>query len=85
MFASPEHPYTVGLLGSIPRLDRRAAHLATIEGVVPNMASPPTGCRFAARCPFVGEACRKSPPPLVQVAPGHWSRCINAPLERLVS
>jgi peptide/nickel transport system ATP-binding protein len=85
LFASPEHPYTVGLLGSIPRLDRRAAHLATIEGVVPNMASPPTGCRFAARCPFVGEACRKSPPPLVQVAPGHWSRCINAPLERLVS
>jgi peptide/nickel transport system ATP-binding protein len=85
LFASPEHPYTVGLLGSIPRLDRRAAHLATIEGVVPNMTSPPTGCRFAARCPFVGEACRKSPPPLVQVAPGHWSRCINAPLERLVS
>jgi peptide/nickel transport system ATP-binding protein len=85
LFASPEHPYTVGLLGSIPRLDRRSAHLATIEGVVPNMTSPPTGCRFAARCPFVGEACRKSPPLLVQVAPGHWSRCINAPLERLVS
>jgi peptide/nickel transport system ATP-binding protein len=85
LFAAPEHPYTVGLLGSIPRLDHRAAHLATIEGVVPNMANPPTGCRFAARCPFVGEACRSAPPPLAQVAPGHWSRCIKAPLERLVS
>jgi peptide/nickel transport system ATP-binding protein len=85
LFASPEHPYTVGLLGSIPRLDHRAEHLATIEGMVPNMANPPTGCRFAARCPFVADACRKAPPPLVEVAPGHWSRCIKAPLERLVS
>ena len=41
LFANPQHPYTVGLLGSIPRLDRRAAHLATIEGMVPNMANPP--------------------------------------------
>jgi len=85
LFASPQHPYTVGLLGSIPRLDRRAAHLATIEGMVPNMTNPPAGCRFAARCPFVGEACRVAPPPLVEVSPGHLSRCIKAPLERLVS
>jgi peptide/nickel transport system ATP-binding protein len=85
LFASPQHPYTVGLLGSIPRLDHRADHLATIEGMVPNMANPPTGCRFAARCPFVADACRKAPPPLTEVAPGHWSRCIKAPLERLVS
>ena len=85
LFASPQHPYTVGLLGSIPRLDHRADHLATIEGMVPNMANPPAGCRFAARCPFVSEACHKAPPPLVEVAPGHWSRCIKAPLERLVS
>ncbi len=85
LFVSPQHPYTVGLLGSIPRLDRKAAHLATIEGMVPNMANPPTGCRFAARCPFVSEVCRTAPPPLAEVAPGHWSRCIKAPLERLVS
>ena len=57
LFANPQHPYTVGLLGSIPRLDRRAAHLATIEGMVPNMADPPPGCRFAARCPFVSDIC----------------------------
>ena len=59
LFASPQHPYTVGLLGSIPRLDRRTSHLATIEGMVPNMAKPPRGCRFAARCPFVGERLRR--------------------------
>ena len=85
LFANPQHPYTVGLLGSIPRLGRRAAHLATIEGMVPNMANPPPGCRFAARCPFVVESCIAAPPPLVIVSPGHASRCIRAPLESLVS
>jgi peptide/nickel transport system ATP-binding protein len=85
LFASPQHPYTVGLLGSIPRLDRRASHLATIEGMVPNMSVPPFGCRFAARCPFVSDICVEAPPPLVEVGPDHWSRCIKAPLERLVS
>jgi len=85
LFASPQHPYTVGLLGSIPRLDQRTSHLATIEGMVPNMASLPKGCRFAARCPFVESACTTAPPTLTEVSPGHWSRCIRAPLERLVS
>ena len=85
LFANPQHPYTVGLLGSIPRLDRRASHLATIEGMVPNMANPPAGCRFAARCPFVGDICTTQPPPLAMLSPGHASRCIKAPLERLVS
>jgi peptide/nickel transport system ATP-binding protein len=85
LFASPQHPYTVGLLGSLPRLDRRASHLATIEGMVPNMANLPSGCRFAARCPFVGEICLKAPPQLQEVSAGHLSRCLKAPLERLVS
>jgi peptide/nickel transport system ATP-binding protein len=85
LFASPQHPYTVGLLGSIPRLDRQADHLATIEGMVPNMSQPPRGCRFAARCPFVSQPCIEAPPPLAEVNPNHWSRCIKAPLERLVS
>ena len=85
LFAGPQHPYTVGLLGSIPRLDHRTSHLATIEGMVPNMADPPKGCRFAARCPFAEAACLAEPPPLSQVSAGHWSRCIRAPLERLVS
>src|ERR1700712_1125200 len=81
----PQHPYTVGLLGSIPRLDSRVSHLATIEGMVPNMANPPSGCRFAARCPFVSDICIAAPPPLATLSPGHASRCIKAPLERLVS
>src|ERR1700745_4337768 len=85
LFASPQHPYTVGLLGSIPRLDRRTDHLATIEGMVPNMTKPPSGCRFAARCPFVSDVCTKAPPPLAEVTPGHASRCIKAPLEKLVT
>ena len=84
LFASPQHPYTVGLLGSIPRLDRRASHLATIEGMVPNMADPPKGCRFAARCPSSGAPARRAAA-AGRVSPGHWSRCIRAPLERLVS
>jgi peptide/nickel transport system ATP-binding protein len=85
LFENPQHPYTVGLLGSIPRLGRRTSHLATIEGIVPNMAEPPPGCRFAARCPFAKTACIAAPPPLVNLSPDHWSRCIRAPLERLVS
>jgi peptide/nickel transport system ATP-binding protein len=85
LFAAPQHPYTVGLLGSIPRLDHRTDHLATIDGMVPNMTRPPAGCRFAARCPFVGDVCTKAPPPLVEVSPAHHSRCVKAPLERLVS
>ena len=85
LFENPQHPYTVGLLGSIPRLDRRTSHLATIEGMVPNMATPPPGCRFAARCPFVIDACTAAPPPLAMVSSNHASRCIRAPLERLVS
>jgi peptide/nickel transport system ATP-binding protein len=85
LFAKPQHPYTVGLLGSIPRLDRQASHLATIEGMVPNMSTPPRGCRFAPRCPFVSDICVEAPPPMVAVSPDHWSRCIKAPLERLAS
>jgi peptide/nickel transport system ATP-binding protein len=85
LFANPQHPYTVGLLGSIPRLGRRTSHLATIEGMVPNMADPPSGCRFAARCPFAKAACVAAPPPLENLGPTHWSRCIRAPLERMVS
>ena len=85
LFSNPQHPYTVGLLGSIPRLDHRVAHLATIEGMVPNMTHPPSACRFAARCPFVTDICTRQTPPLAVVSPGHTSRCLRAPLERLVS
>jgi peptide/nickel transport system ATP-binding protein len=84
LFEAPEHPYTVGLIASIPRLDERTDHLAAIEGVLPDMTAPPAGCRFAARCPFVLEECRASPPPVVDLG-GRWSRCFRAPLERLLA
>jgi peptide/nickel transport system ATP-binding protein len=85
LFARPEHPYTVGLLGSIPKLDHKRERLPSIEGRVPDMAHPPEGCRFAARCPFVEPRCREAVPPLVEVAPGHLTRCRRAPLAQVLS
>ncbi|MFL5104024.1 MAG: ABC transporter ATP-binding protein [Xanthobacteraceae bacterium] len=84
VFARPGHPYTVGLLGSIPRLDRRTERLATVEGRVPDMTTLPGGCRFAPRCPFAGEICVSAPPPLVPIGEHHWTRCVRAPIEKLV-
>jgi peptide/nickel transport system ATP-binding protein len=85
LFARPEHPYTVGLLGSIPRLNEKRERLPSIEGRVPDMTQPPPGCRFAARCPFVESACRDSIPELVEVAPGHLTRCRRAPLSGVLA
>jgi peptide/nickel transport system ATP-binding protein len=85
LFARPEHPYTVGLLGSIPRLDEKRERLPSIEGRVPDMTQPPDGCRFAARCPFVEAACRAEVPALIEVAPGHLSRCRRAPLSQVLA
>jgi peptide/nickel transport system ATP-binding protein len=84
LFRFPQHPYTVGLLGALPRLDRRRPRLAAIEGTVPNMTAPPQGCRFAARCPFVIPKCAEMPP-LEPVEAGHLTRCWRAPLERLAA
>ena len=85
LFARPEHPYTVGLLGSIPRLDEKRERLPSIEGRVPDMTRPPEGCRFAARCPFVEPQCIAAAPALVEVAPGHLSRCRRAPLSQVLA
>jgi peptide/nickel transport system ATP-binding protein len=84
LFADPQHPYTVGLLGSIPKLHEQQNRLATIEGTVPNPADMPQGCRFNPRCPFAIEQCRREEPPLGEVKPGHWSRCWRSPLEEKV-
>jgi len=85
IFERPGHPYTVGLLGSIPRLERSADRLATVAGRVPDMTAPPAGCRFAPRCPFARDICVRAPPPLVALDHNHWTRCVRAPIERLVS
>ena len=81
LFAVPQHPYTIGLLGSIPRLHVEHARLAVIEGQVPSPETPITGCRFHPRCPFAIEQCRREEPPLLDMGPGHAAACWRAPLE----
>jgi peptide/nickel transport system ATP-binding protein len=81
LFDQPQHPYTVGLLGSIPRLDVQRERLASIEGQVPNPLRRPAGCKFADRCPFAIEKCRAEVPPLLEVGPSHRSACWRAPLD----
>ena len=75
LFDHPRHPYTQGLLRSIPRLDQDAQELYTIEGTVPGLNEMPEGCRFAGRCPYATEHCRASAPPLREAAPGIKVRC----------
>ena len=77
LFRKPRHPYTAGLLNCVPRLDGPARRLNPIPGAPPDLASPPTGCRFHPRCPLATEACRAGNPALREVAPGHFSRCIR--------
>jgi peptide/nickel transport system ATP-binding protein len=84
LFADPQHPYTVGLLGSTPKLHSEQDRLAAIEGIVPSPLNLPQGCRFHPRCPFAVDACRVSEPPLAEVKPGHFSACWRAPLEENV-
>jgi peptide/nickel transport system ATP-binding protein len=79
IFLSPRHPYTIGLMRSVPRLDLpRGMRLETIEGLPPDLRTPPTGCRFAPRCPYRIEACLKDDIPQHEIAPGHASACIRA-------
>jgi peptide/nickel transport system ATP-binding protein len=80
LFAEPQHPYTVGLLGSIARLDLEQERLSAIEGFVPDAAAMPAGCRFHPRCPFSVERCRQESPGLREISPGHFAACWQAPL-----
>ena len=75
IFANPQHPYTVGLLNSIPRLDIQARHLTPIAGSVCNMMEPPSGCKFHPRCAHAMDVCRREVPRLKEVAPGHLAAC----------
>ena len=79
IFASPNHPYTQGLLRSLPRVDKDASgakqRLQEIPGIVPSLLNLPTGCKFASRCPNVMPQCEEQEPPLEQVASDHHSAC----------
>ena len=76
IFRDARHPYTAGLLRSIPQLGRKAARLPTIEGSVPSLANLPQGCRFQSRCPKAHDRCRAAEPPLVSTGSGsHRAAC----------
>jgi peptide/nickel transport system ATP-binding protein len=79
LFASPRHPYTRGLLGSMPHLgdsvNETGKRLVEIPGMVPSLKEPAPGCLFAPRCPNAGERCTREAPPLELHAEGHWAAC----------
>ncbi len=76
IYLSPRHPYTLGLLRSVPRLDQpRRAKLDPIEGQPPDLADLPPGCSFRARCKFAGVKCAQEAPSLFEVGENHWSSC----------
>jgi peptide/nickel transport system ATP-binding protein len=81
LFNEPQHPYTIGLLGSIPRMDVERSRLASIDGQVPSPFERSQACSFAQRCPFADTTCLSKIPPLVEVSPQHWSACWKAPLD----
>jgi len=80
LFAQPQHPYTIGLLGSIPRLHLEQERLAAIEGQVPGLTASRVGCRFEPRCPFSIERCRIDDPVLLKIGKEHETACWKAPL-----
>ena len=82
IFEDPQHPYTIGLMGSVPSLGRRQGRLATIRGTVPPAELMPKGCRFTPRCPFSDSRCANDLPPLGEIRLGHKARCWYAPLEQ---
>ncbi|ASM73060.1 MULTISPECIES: ABC transporter ATP-binding protein [Roseobacteraceae] len=80
IFNDPQHPYTIGLMSSIPQLTGARGRLSTVPGMVPTAQNMPTGCRFATRCPFARPVCATEPP-LVEAGDGHQVACHFAPLE----
>ncbi|MFJ3907547.1 oligopeptide transport system ATP-binding protein [Streptomyces sp. 2132.2] len=75
IYRAPAHPYTRGLLDSIPRLDQKGQELYAIKGLPPNLLAIPPGCAFNPRCPMAQAVCRTDVPPLAQVGPGRASAC----------
>ena len=75
LFASPRHPYTLGLLKAIPSVESTQDRLYTIPGTVPELGHAPSGCRFCPRCDRAQAICAQAVPPLTEVTPGHWVRC----------
>ncbi len=85
IFADPQHPYTIGLMGSIPSAGARKGPLATIPGAVPLAESMPKGCRFATRCPFAQTRCHNEKPSLAAQGADHRVACFRVPLEQHIA
>ena len=84
LFANPLHPYTQGLLASIPRpdKDKRKTRLETIKGMVPNILDMPKGCKFSTRCDLRTEKCDTEEPELIEISPEHFVRCHEVELKQ---
>jgi oligopeptide/dipeptide ABC transporter ATP-binding protein len=79
VYHDPQHPYTLGLLKSVPRLDEdRPDKLEAIEGLPPLVVDLPDACAFAPRCPYVIDKCHEKMPELLEIKPAHWARCIRS-------
>ncbi|CEJ10475.1 ABC transporter ATP-binding protein [Phreatobacter sp. AB_2022a] len=85
LFDDAQHPYTLGLLASVPRLDADQERLQTIEGMVPTPETMPTGCRFAPRCTLASDRCLSEMPPLRDIRPGHQVACWKAPIDEVAA
>lgn len=75
VFYEPLHPYTLGLLRSVPRISRGKEELVSIPGDPPNLTAPPPGCKFNPRCTFATDRCIQERPPLIEQEPGHFTAC----------
>jgi peptide/nickel transport system ATP-binding protein/oligopeptide transport system ATP-binding protein len=85
IFDDAQHPYTLGLLGSMPRIEENRDRLLAIEGSVPLSTALPAGCRFHPRCVFAGPECAQQDPQLLPLGPDHAAACIRTPVERLLA
>jgi peptide/nickel transport system ATP-binding protein len=77
IFHNARHPYTVGLFGSIPSLDKNVKRLGSIPGLMPDPANLPAGCKFHVRCTQLCEECKTTEPPYTEIEPGHYVRCLR--------
>ena len=77
IFEHPSHPYALALLGALPRIRKTQGHIATIDGSVPRIIGEYNACRFANRCPYATEKCRREAPPMRDLGDGHWMACFR--------
>ena len=85
IFNNAKHPYTIGLFGSIPSLDKDVVRLSPIQGLMPDPANLPTGCKFHERCTHVTEECMSTEPEYSELEPGHFVRCLRVMKEEVLN